>query len=70
MLCEVRNEPKLHKARDKLLNSGIKLKEFYEPDRDNELTAICTEAITGEQRRIFKDFQLLRGEQNERTASV
>ena len=65
VLCAVKNEDKLHKARDKLIREGVKVKSFYEPDRNNELTALCTETITGERRKIFRDFQLLRGEQYE-----
>lgn len=40
---------------------GIELREFHEPDLDNALTAIATRPVYGQERNIFKKFQLLKG---------
>jgi hypothetical protein len=39
---------------------GIKYKEFREPDRNNELTAIATELLYDDNRKYMKKFQLLK----------
>ena len=62
-LCAVRDEARLHLEMEKLRMAGIQVRAFYEPDRNNELTAFATEAISGEKRRHFRNFQLLRTEE-------
>lgn len=46
----------------KLNKNSIKFKPFFEPDLNNELTAIATEPLQGEKRKVLKDFQILKGE--------
>jgi hypothetical protein len=48
-----------------LQKNNINFKLFYESDRDNELTSIATEPISGEKRSIFKKFNCLKGEKND-----
>ena len=57
---EVSNEEKLLLARERLENRGIKSILFREPDRNDEATAICTEPILGNRRRIFSKYPLWR----------
>ena len=59
-LCTVRDEERLRAAAAKLERLGIRFKAWYEPDKDNQLTAIATEPISGEKRRHMRDFQLLK----------
>ena len=58
--CDVRDEQRLQSVIRKLQKNNIKFVAFHEPDRDNELTAICTEPVTGEARRVFRDYQLIK----------
>jgi len=45
----------------KIERSGILYKEFLEPDIGNQLTAIATEPICGDRRKVFKKFKLMNG---------
>lgn len=60
IICWERNESKLEKLRDKFKNDGIEFKEFYEPDRGNELTALACKPASGKAREAFKKLQLIR----------
>lgn len=62
ILCTVKNENDLMNQARYLENNGIEFIEFREPDRDNELTSICSEPIYGDDRKIFSKFQLFKGE--------
>ena len=65
VLCGVKNAQKLLGFSRKLEEAGIKYRAFYEPDIDNEITAIATEPISGEQRSLFDKAQCLKlGEKN------
>ena len=55
----VANEQELLKAKSKLEKSGIKHEIFVEPDIGNQHTAIATEPIFGEQRRLFRNYRCL-----------
>lgn len=55
----VNNESKLYQAIQKLNFHGIRHKPFREADRNDEITAVATEIVTGERRSIFKKYQLL-----------
>ena len=46
----------------RLEDQGIRFACFHEPDRNNELTAIATEPITGETRRYFRRYNLVEDE--------
>jgi len=60
IICEVSNEEKLKKQTSYLSSLGIKYKPFYEVDIGNQITAIATEPIYGEDRRHFKKYNLLK----------
>ena len=62
VLCAVRDEAKLASWIDKLTRKDIRFITWTEPDRDNELTAIATEMLSGKQRRLLRDLQLMKGE--------
>jgi len=58
------NEAKLYKAAQRLDQSGIRYKIFFESDRNDEATAMATEVVHGEARRLFKNYQLLKEKEN------
>lgn len=60
VVCEVKTEDHLKKAIENLNNTNIQYKIFREPDIGNEITAIATEPLIGENRKFFKKFQLLK----------
>lgn len=62
--CGVKNELALQGYAEKLSSAGIALSCFYEPDRNNELTAIATGPIHGDQRRLFRNLQLIKEQPN------
>ena len=55
----VKNEKKLKSVDKKLLDVGINIKIFREPDVDYEMTAIATEPLIGEKRNILRKYMLL-----------
>lgn len=59
-ICAVRDEKRLAHDLSKLKALGIKIAEWREPDRNNELTAFATEPIYGELRHHFRNFQLIK----------
>lgn len=60
ILCTLKGEDQLRRAANDLESKGIQLKRWYEPDRNNELTAIASRPIVGDDRKLFKKFQLLK----------
>lgn len=60
ILLAMKNETKLHQARQYLIENGVQHAHFYESDLDDELTAVATEPITGNRRNLFRKFQLLK----------
>lgn len=48
----------------KLDEAGINYRAFREPDLNNEITALATEPISGQDRSFFNQFQLLGQEQS------
>jgi hypothetical protein len=48
-------------VRKYLVENGIRHAHFYEPDIENQLTALATEPLFGEQRNLMKKYQLLDG---------
>ena len=61
VLCTVPDEQTLIDLSNKLILDGIIEHEiFQEADMNNEMTAICTEPITGDLRKIFQDLPLLK----------
>lgn len=59
VVCAVADERQLFQCLERLRRLGIAHRAFFEPDRGNELTAIGTEPISGERRRIFKRYRCL-----------
>lgn len=55
----VKNESKLKKVIEELIERGIKVSIFREPDMENEITAVATAPLTGHSRNYLKKFQLL-----------
>lgn len=60
ILLAAKDENRLHRVRKYLIDNGIKHVHFYEPDLDNELTAIATEPIFGDRRDLFSKYQLVK----------
>jgi hypothetical protein len=56
----VRDEKRLRHDLDKLVKAGVRIRAWYEPDRNNELTAIASEPVSGDRRKLFRNFQLLK----------
>jgi hypothetical protein len=56
----VPNEPSLIKALFHIYDNDIGHHKFYEPDINNELTAIASSPIEGEKRIVFKNYKTLR----------
>jgi hypothetical protein len=60
-ICTVKNEEALYKVIEVLQKNGIRYTVWHEPDFPGvPLTAIATEPVAGEQRRLFKRCQLLK----------
>ena len=62
---EVKNEETLRQFCSKLDEEGIFYSAFHEPDKNNELTAICCEPVSGIRRKIFKKLQLFKVHSND-----
>lgn len=60
VLLGAKSETKLKNIAEYLGIHDIKFKMFHEPDYGTGYTAICTEQIFGEQRKIFKKFNTLK----------
>ena len=55
----MKDEAALLKALKKLEDNGIRHTVFREADLDDQATAIATEPVYGETRRLFRNYQLL-----------
>lgn len=56
---KVRNEKKLKSTMEKLLDAGVSIKIFRDNLFNEEITAICTEPLFGEERSTLAKYQLL-----------
>ena len=66
VLAEVHSEYHLSKLIDKLTKENVRLVIWREPDLNSgEITAIATEPIFNEKRKLFKKLQLIKGERND-----
>jgi hypothetical protein len=63
IVCAVGDEPALWRLLQRLQRQGVRLRAFFEPDLDNELTALATEPVLGQTRRLFRKLPLLTPEQ-------
>ena len=57
---EVANEEELLAAHERLEDRDIQAVLFREPDRNDEATALCTEPVWGNRRKIFSKYPLWR----------
>ena len=58
VLCQVNSEKELIKAAYKLELAGIKHHIFKEPDIGNQHTALCTEPLNQDRRKLFSNWKL------------
>lgn len=68
IVCAVRDERRLLSLAGRLAREGIAFRIFQEPDRGDEYTALATETVRGERRRIFRNLQLLTAPENQQEA--
>lgn len=61
VILSARDERRLHRARRYLIDQGVKHVQFHESDLDDQLTALATEPINGDRRKLFNKYQLLNG---------
>jgi hypothetical protein len=59
VLCGVASEQRLLAAADFLFRRNIRFHLFHEPDRANEATALATEPLSGDERRLMERFRCL-----------
>lgn len=59
IVCGVRDERRLWRCLNRIEQAGIRCRAFFEPDLDDQLTAVATEPVFGTQRRVFRPFPLL-----------
>jgi hypothetical protein len=59
-MCGVKSENALRKAHRQIQEQGIRCRAFLEADIGDQMTAIATEPVYDQQRRIFRNFQLLK----------
>ena len=59
IILSAKNENRLHRVRKYLIEQNIQHVHFYEPDLDDELTALATEPIFGNRREALRKYQLL-----------
>lgn len=59
VLLVAKNENKLKKIQNELDKEGFQTYNFYESDRNNEMTAFAVGYIEDSQRERFKKYQLL-----------
>ena len=60
VVCSVSGEARLEKLIFDLEREEIKFEIFREPDLGNEITAVATEPVSGNDRRMFRRLPLLR----------
>ena len=59
-VLQAENESELKGFAEFLTLDGIAHRPFYEPDQDFEMTAVATEPITEDKRRLFRTFEKFR----------
>jgi len=59
VVCQAPNEDALRREAIRLEARGIRVTVFTEPDRGNEATALATEPLGQDDRRIFSKWKLL-----------
>lgn len=61
VLIGAKNEKALEKIAMELEINGIEFEMFYEPDYNTGYTAIATKPLYGDQRKLFKKYNLYKG---------
>ena len=59
-MCAAKDEDALRSLCERLEQSGIRFKAWHEPDLNHQLSAIATEPISGEGRKHFSNYPLLK----------
>jgi len=59
VVCGMNSEQRLLSAADHLFRSNIRFTLFREPDRHNQVTALATEPVTGNRRRLLDRYRCL-----------
>jgi len=59
VVIAISDERQLFRCLDRLHRLAVPHRAFHEPDRQNELTAIATGPIAGQQRQIFRHYRCL-----------
>lgn len=57
VLLGVPSQQKLYDAIARMEAAGIRCEVFYEPDDEMGHTAVCTEPVSGLQRRVFRRYR-------------
>jgi len=57
-MFQVPDEESLLQVRDRVRAHGIHAELFREPDLGDAATALCTEAVCGDARKVFRRFRL------------
>jgi hypothetical protein len=60
VILSAKDQSALFKVAKKLDITGIRYRIFIEPDINDEATSLCTEVISGDARRIFKNYQCIK----------
>ncbi len=60
VLLSVPNKSELNKLHETLLNNGIGVSIFHEPDYDIGHSALATQPLSPAHRKLFKKYKLLR----------
>lgn len=60
VVCAVDSEQELVDAHERLKRHGVRSVLFRDSDIDTQATALCTEPISGEKRRLLSKYQLWR----------
>jgi hypothetical protein len=60
VVLSVENEEQLKQYAEKMKKAGIQYREFIEPDIGNQWTAVASEPLTGDRRKHFSNYRLLR----------
>ena len=68
--CSVPDEQALLRACDRLARKRIAFVLFREPDQNNEATALCTEPLNDQQRKVLSNYPLWGKEINCSCSSV
>lgn len=62
VVCRVPDQESLHRAASRLDRRGIQFTMFSEPDLGDQDTALATEPVRTDQRRVFSRYRLWRNQ--------